>query len=193
MDDDDDLDVNSSKNMTDPFLVIESRGRNIRYDFYDSIGAPQNYLNLIRRLEQASSEDTVDLHFVCDGGRIDSMQAIMTAIKRCPARVTGHLDSHAASAGSILFLCCDNWMITPTSYLMFHDFSAGLMGKGNEMSSQLSHYLKNYQTTMDQVCFPFVSKKEIAEICNGKDRWFDAEELQKRLPLLGKHRRAKKP
>jgi ATP-dependent Clp protease protease subunit len=191
-DDDEDVEKNTSFDNGDPFLVSDQRGQHIRYDFYDEITEPKRYLNLIRKLERATEHDLVELHFVCDGGRMDSMQAIMTAIKRCPARITGHLDSHAASAASLLFLCCDNWMITPTSYLMFHDFSGGLIGKGNEMTSQLSHYVNNFRMIMDQVCHPFLTKKEIDEIGRGKDLWLDATQLAKRLEMLGKSREKRK-
>jgi ATP-dependent protease ClpP protease subunit len=158
------------------------------YWFYDEIAEPKKYLNLIRQLNSCDSNDQFDLHFCCDGGRMDSMQTIITAIRKCRGRVVGHLDSHASSAGSLLFLSCDMWNISREGFLMFHDFSGGLFGKGNEMTSQLSHYVKNFEMIMDQICFPFFSKAEIKSICNGQDRWIDSVELAKRLTILGKHR-----
>lgn len=187
-DDDGDLENIINGNDNDIFYNEQPIAHLREYWFYDDIGEPKKYLNLIRKLISADANDQFDLHFCCDGGRMDSMQTIISAIRRCRGRVVGHLDSHAASAGSLIFLSCDNWNLTKESYLMFHDFSGGLFGKGNEMTSQLTHYVKNFEVAMNQICYPFFNKAEIKDICGGKDRWVSDEELQKRLTVLGKHR-----
>lgn len=169
-------------------LNVQPIANVIEYRFYDEIGEPRKYINLIRRLGAASENDLVNLHFICDGGRIDAMQGIITAIRRTRAHVVGHLDSHAASAASIIFLSCKAWNLSKESYMMFHDFNGGLFGKGHEMNSQLKHYIDNFRVVMDEICFPFFSKPEISSICSGQDKWIGSEEIIRRLNVLNKHR-----
>lgn len=184
----DDLEKDEIEN--DVFFQNQIAANHLEYRFYDEIGDPKKYINLIRKLQNTTENDTVNFHFCCDGGRMDAMMCILSAIRRSPATIIGHLDSHAASAASIIFLSCDRWMLTTESSLMLHDFSGGLIGKGNEMSSQLTHYISNFKILMNNVCTPFVSSREIDQICSGTDMWFNNTEITRRLTILGNAREA---
>lgn len=184
-DDEQDVELNDEQ---DIFMNVQPVANIIEYRFYDDIMEPEKYIPLIRRLGNASPNDVVHLHFVCDGGRMDAMQAIINAIRRTPANVIGFLDSHTASAASMIYLSCDAWSFNKESYMMFHDFNGGLFGKGHEMNSQLTHYVDNFKVIMDELCFPFFSKQEISQICNGQDRWLNSDEIGKRLKVLNEYR-----
>ena len=73
---------------------------------------------------------------------------------------------------------------------MFHDYSAGDIGKGNEMLRSAQAYSSYYKMMLEKYAKPFLTDKEIKDILNGQDYYFHDDEIQKRLERLLEHRQA---
>ena len=64
---------------------------------------------------------------------------------------------------------------------MFHNYSAGVFGKGGEMFDQLQHERKWSARLMNEIYKDFMTEQEIKSMLENKDIWMDGEEVVKRL------------
>ena len=85
------------------------------------------------------------------------------------------------SAATMIFLCADQFEVTPHSVFMFHNYSGGTIGKGGEMIDQLQHERKWSQGLMNEIYKDFLSEEEIEHMLDNKDYWMDGNEVVKRL------------
>lgn len=156
--------------------------------FYDDIREPSHYMKLVDKINNLVEGDVVEMHFACDGGMVTSMMAIINALKTTPATIRACLDSHAYSASAIIFLCADEWTVGDATSLMFHNYSAGFVGKGHEISSVVRHTDNTFKKMFDNYCSDFLTEKEINDIIDGKDLYLDADEIRVRLEQMVKGR-----
>jgi hypothetical protein len=54
-------------------------------------------------------------------------------------------------------------------------------GKGNEITDTVEHDKKYYPSMMKSVYKGFLTNSELNNLIKGKDYWFDAKEIVKRL------------
>jgi ATP-dependent protease ClpP protease subunit len=85
------------------------------------------------------------------------------------------------SAATFLFLMADVCEISDHSIFMFHNFSGGTVGKGNEMLAQVHHNDKWARGLMESIYEGFFTPEEIDSILDGKDYWMDPDEVTERL------------
>jgi ATP-dependent protease ClpP protease subunit len=97
-------------------------------------------------------------------------------------RSTTYLDSTGFSMGAMLFSLGDERISYEDSSLMFHTFSSGYMGKGQELKSyvdfETSHFDKFFRQKI--VSKGFLTNDEYEHMKIGKDFWFDSYEMAKR-------------
>jgi hypothetical protein len=104
------------------------------------------------------------------------------------ATVTTVLDGEAYSMGALLFLSGHQQAVGDHGQLMFHDYSSGLMGKGNEQRAAVLSAAKWFGKMMVNICSPFLSNAEIEDVLNGRDLWIDSDEVIERLNAIQKQR-----
>jgi ATP-dependent Clp protease protease subunit len=128
------------------------------------------------------------LHLNTTGGNVATGIQIINAIRESAATVTTVLDGEAYSMGAILFLSGDQQAVGDDGQLMFHDYSSGLMGKGNEQRAAVLSAAKWFGKLMVNICSPFLSDVEIEDVLNGRDLWMDSDEVIERLTAIQKKR-----
>lgn len=111
-------------------IVVNTKEKSIKMFLSGPIEEPFNYNEACYLLETADEDTTVDLYINCPGGVIDSAFMLINAIKRCKAKVIGHLTGTVASAGTIIALSCDELDVAPHLSFMIHNYSGGIQGKG---------------------------------------------------------------
>ena len=155
----------------------------VKHDIYlyDDIGTPENYVELVQALNEATENDIFNIKIATGGGDLDGCIAIIHAIRNTKATVFGHADAIVASAGTIIFLACHNWCIGEFAYFMFHDGGGVMAGKFNETSKQITAIQKLYKQIADKVYKPFFSEEEIQKIMDGADLYQTAEEMAARI------------
>jgi ATP-dependent protease ClpP protease subunit len=97
-------------------------------------------------------------------------------------RVTTYIESTARSMGALLFCMGDKRVVHEFSELMFHDYSGGFYGKGEEVHSVVEHnskYLRNFFKKLI-VGKGFFTEKEFEELTKGVDYWLTTEDMCKR-------------
>jgi hypothetical protein len=85
------------------------------------------------------------------------------------------------SAATMVFMCADQFEVTPHSVFMFHNYSGGAIGKGGEMIDQLLHERKWSERLMNEVYKDFMTDEEIKSMLDNKDMWMDGEDVVIRM------------
>ena len=163
-------------------------------DFYlnSTIGSPEDYAEWNQILRSSGEQDVVYLHINCYGGQALTAVQLMRAISESRATVVASVEGACMSAATFLFLMADVCEISDHSIFMFHNFSGGTIGKGNEMMAQVHHNDKWARGLMESIYRDFFTQEEIDSILEGKDYWLSPDEvterLQKRNDILEKQK-----
>jgi len=152
---------------------------------------PHNYTDVIELLNNASTDDTVQLIINTPGGQIRSAVAIINAIYSCKATVIGHLSGEVASAGTIIAMACDDLVVNDYLEFLIHTYSGWVDGKGYEILGQAEFNQKNITKLMDKVYNGFLNIDELDKLHNGKTYIFDTDEVTKRWEVVQQMRHFK--
>lgn len=152
-------------------------------DFYlnSTIGSPEDYAEWNQILRSSGEQDVVYLHINCYGGQALTAVQLMRAISESRATVVASVEGACMSAATFLFLMADVCEISDHSIFMFHNFSGGTIGKGNEMMAQVHHNDKWARGLMESIYKDFFTQDEIDSILEGKDYWLSPDEVTERL------------
>ena len=152
-------------------------------DFYlnSTIGNPEDYAEWNQILRSSGEQDVVYLHINCYGGQALTAVQLMRAISESRATVVASVEGACMSAATFLFLMADVCEISDHSIFMFHNFSGGTIGKGNEMMAQVHHNDKWARQLMGSIYKDFFTDEEIESILEGKDYWLSPDEVTDRL------------
>ena len=152
-------------------------------DFYlnSTIGNPEDYSEWNQILRSSTEQDVVYLHINCYGGQALTAVQLMRAISESRATVVASVEGACMSAATFLFLMADVCEISDHSIFMFHNFSGGTIGKGNEMMAQVHHNDKWARGLMESIYKDFFTQEEIDSILEGKDYWLSPDEVTERL------------
>lgn len=173
--------------MSNKFEMIKKpRGTSYEISIWDDIEEYSDYDKLFEELNKITKKDSVTIKVSSPGGRCDVGFNIYERIVSLPCKVEVIVPYPAYSMGAILALSGDSLIINPGAYIMFHDFSTGTRGKGNEIQKHAEAYGEVFSYKFNKVCQPFLTKKECERILNGQDlyvKWND-DDLEKRI---GRH------
>ncbi len=133
-------------------------------------------LNDIRKLNRG---DRINLIFNSPGGLISEGRAMINTMINTGADIQTELVSEASSMAAVMFCIGHRRIIYENSSLMFHNFSGGTIGKGQDMKDYIDHAIKNIsEFTRGHVLG--LSDKEIKKMFNGKEYWFGSKKICKR-------------
>ena len=166
-----------------PYTQYEYKytAREIHFYISEDISDPELYIDMIHTLNTATSNDMIYMHLNTSGGRLDTGVQIMNAMKNSQAKVITVLECMAHSLGTLLFLSGEELVVNDNCVMMFHNFRGGVIGKGNELTSQLDATVKWFTTLAKQLYIPFLSEEEFSRIIKGEDIWMQSPEIRKRL------------
>ena len=138
---------------------------------------------VFNELRSAGKNDYIEFRISSGGGFIREGQQFYNLIQeKFFDRCVAYVDNHAYSMGALLFCMANKRIIYPYSDLMFHNYSAGAFGKGNEIETRVKHSAKTIKKFFQDIIVDkgFLSKDEFEEMLIGKDFWMDAKEMCKR-------------
>ncbi len=163
-------------------------GQSVNLYFYGDIEGPDNYIKVVEEIKNLTQNDELNLHLSTYGGRIDGLLVLLTAIGQTPALVRAHLDSHAFSAGAILFLAAQEWVVPDARSIMFHHYSGGVFGKSHEITSYVNSNNACFGQLIQNYCKDFLTADEIDDIIAGKDLYLQSSDIKIKLANLIKAR-----
>lgn len=146
--------------------------------------------DLIYLLENANENDELEIQINSPGGYVDELVKFKTIIQTVfNGRTKTVLKTHGASCGALLFCLGNERVITEDSYIMFHNYSNGAWGKGNEIVSSVLFDEKRIDKLFKKIMVEpgYFSNEEYQEMKKGVDYWIDADDIIEKYPKLATH------
>ena len=155
------------------------------------VGDSEDYIEWIDLIRGASPNDTIEFHLNTPGGNVYTAIELMAAFAESEAHVHVVINGLCASAGTMLMTVGDSFEISPHTTFMFHTYSGGSVGKGNELRLKAEYEAKWAETFMHDVYEGLLTKEEIDAMLEGKDYWWPATEVADRLMQMVEYRQEK--
>ena len=147
----------------------------------DDIVDPPVYRDVIHCLATCGEHDTVNLLINSNGGRTDSTWQIIEAMRGCSGDVVATVIGSAYSAASMLACMAPECYIADSAEFMLHTAHYGSVGTAPNVKGQTDFATGQINKLLD-ICYSgFLTPKELNELKNGKEFWFNAEEARERM------------
>lgn len=150
---------------------------------WDDLEEFEHYDELMKVIPKIKEDDQVYLKVGTPGGRCDIGFMLIDRFKGLPCRCDVVVPYPTYSMGAIMALCGDSLTMMPGSFLMFHDYSTGGRGKGNELIKSTEAYSEIFAYRFNDICHPFLTEEECKAVLEGQDlyiKWNDSS-LKKRM------------
>lgn len=168
-----------------PYFESTKTNRCIKVYLDENIREAKYYRTVLQGVESLGEGDVVLLNINSYGGQLDGAIAIINAIENTDADVHASIEGVAASAASLIALAAPSISVSPYATMMVHAATFGAFGKQSDVISHASFVDKQVRTLMGSVYKDFLTDKELEEVIMGRELWFDAEEIVRRLELRG--------
>jgi ATP-dependent protease ClpP protease subunit len=164
---------------------------NYRVYLDENIGEAKKYRDLIDALVSAGQHDEFNLFINNGGGYLYTALAIIEAIKASQATVRAIVVGECHSAASIITLSCHEIMITDAANMMVHSASFGSGGFAHNVKHHADFSVAQLGVLFDEVYGGFLTETEMKELKSGREFWFNAKEIAKRVANRMKHQQSK--
>ena len=139
------------------------------------------FISAIEVLQAAGENDVVLIHLSTDGGSLDATDTFITAMQECEARVIVKASGGVHSAGTVILLNADEFVLSENFNALIHNGSTWSGGKFSDWKSQTKHTERYMEKVMRTTYENFLTDKEIDELLDGKDLWLDADAFMERM------------
>ena len=144
------------------------------------IESAQQFVGAIEVLAAAGPDDVVCIHLSTNGGSLDATDTFISSIHETEAHVIAKVTGSCCSAGTLIALVADEFQLSDNASFLFHNGSAGAVGKYSDFISETAHTKKYFERVMKTYYTGFFEPQEIDELLKGVDRWMDSEEFVER-------------
>ena len=153
------------------------------HEFYVSgdIESPEDYIEWFDTIRSAGQNDVLKFYINSAGGDLFTAIQFLRVLSETEANIVVSVEGACMSAATLIFLCGEQFEISPHSMFMFHNYSSGMAGKGGEMYDRVMHEKDWSEKLLRDVYSDFLTEKEITSILDNKDIWMDGDEVIKRL------------
>lgn len=157
------------------------------------ISEPDDFSDEFQLLAAAGPKDTIKIQICSPGGSVNTCHMLQRAIEECEANVTGWIGPTCASSAGAIALACDDWEVDEMSSLMVHtgSFSPG-WGKSQDVVAAATHTDKMVTKFIRNTYTGFLTEEEILQVIDGKEFWFEGEDLANRLSAYADYREVKR-
>lgn len=152
-----------------------------RFFLDKNIDSPEEYRDVIQVLLSAQEGEIVEFVISSSGGVLESAMNIVSAIRETNATVRAILSGSCHSAASVIALACDEVIVFDYANMLCHSATFGSFGKTTEITSHVKFLEKYLENIASDAYSGFMSDLEIKQMLEGKDFWFDAEDIRTRL------------
>ena len=167
--------------MSDRLLRKEMTSTLYEYYLVDDIGEASDYIELCDVLRSASPNDEILIRINSGGGSLATANMVVNAIRESQAHVHGFIESTCASAATLIYLACHSYSLSEDADMMIHTSSSLYGGKEHEQHSYVTFSRKKIHKMVRDRYAGFLTEKEIENVLNGQDYYFDSEEIGERL------------
>ncbi|WYN05096.1 ATP-dependent protease [Pseudomonas phage UNO-G1W1] len=138
----------------------------------------------------AGERDLIKLDIVTPGGSMDTAHMLCRAIHRTAAHTIAYIGPTCASAGTAIALACEEWEIDDMSSFMIHTGSYGYAGMAPHVKANVDHIDKMMERFVRLTYTGFLTTEEIERVLDGREMYFEGEELAQRLMAYSQYREA---
>lgn len=171
----------SSKNVWEDYAPIIESKKGLDVYLYEGINAPAVYAELHHRAINLAASKTITLHINNGGGFEQGSSTICQALRKTKAKTVANLSGIVASAATIVTMECDDIEVAPDVMFMIHESSFdNLGGKFSDMKTFQDFYHTHTKAMTRGAYLGFLTEDELDRIHNGKELWFNAEEVLQR-------------
>lgn len=142
---------------------------------------PSYYRKVSEAISQAKQGDLVRIKLSSPGGRLDGCVVLLDAIAKTEATTQAELIGDCSSAASMIALSCDCIHVGPYSTMNVHTARYGSGGKSPDIVSHVVHMNKVTTNLVKNIYEGFLTETEIDSVLEGKEFFFDAEEILERV------------
>lgn len=169
---------------------VESSSEHFIY-LDDEIGPAKQYREEFQTLKNAGENDIIYLHLCTPGGHEDTGFMFVDHIRQTAATVVAIIGPDCSSAGADIALSCHGWMLSEFSQMLVHNVAYGVGFQKEQDIVDFVNFKRKQSERIAHVLYEgFLKEDEFSKFIEGKQMWFDADDLRERLPKLGEHRKA---
>lgn len=176
--------------MTNPcrILVKEHTSNEYTVRLSRPISDADDFEDEFALLHGAGRTDSIKFLVNSPGGSIDTCNLLTKAIGESAAHTIGFVGSTCASAATAVILACEEWEIDSQSSFMIHTGTFGAYGKTPEVEIEVKHRGMMISRWVQDTYAGFLTQEEINRVIDGKDYYFEGEELAARLTTYAEYR-----
>lgn len=156
----------------------------------EEIGPPSKYRNMLHYMRSMEEHDRLRIWINSGGGRQDSMNDIIDAMRNAKGDVTVIVTGMAGSAAGVIALNAPKLVLGDRGWIMAHNGSFGSYGKNHEVVAHVKHMDAMNERELRETYKYFMTEQEIQQCIEGKDFWFDNAETKRRLEIRHKAQEA---
>lgn len=169
-----------------------SLGSILEFYLTGEIVEAEEYIEWFTAIRNASENDVVRIFINSPGGDLFTAIQFMRALRETRAHVSISIEGACMSAATIIFLCGDEFEITPHSLFMIHQYTSGYFGRGNHIRDQVKVESKWSEDLFKDIYEGFLTDAEIRSMIEGQDLWFTHNEAVERLNKRSDVKKAKR-
>lgn len=171
-------------------FTTEVRGQQHTYYLTGPITEPDNYVDLCNILRSSGAQDEILIRINSCGGSVASERMICNAIEESEANVVGFIEYACMSAATGIFLSCKQHGWAPHIQFMVHCAWWSSYGKTPDIKSHTDFASKQMEEEITAVYSGLLDDEEL-KLCNdGKEFWFGAKELERRMENFYEYRQS---
>lgn len=136
----------------------------------------------------AGERDVIRIELITPGGSLDTGHMICRAINNTAAHTIAFIGPTCASAGTAIALACEEWEIDDMSSFMIHTASYGYSGMAPHVKANVDHTNKMIERWVRSTYTGFLVEEEILKVLDGKELYFEGDELAQRLSAYAQYR-----
>jgi ATP-dependent protease ClpP protease subunit len=171
-----------------PYAVQAQVRNTFMFKLDEPVTEPSYYRNVVDVCMQAKEDDTIIFQLNTPGGLFSGLSTILDAISRTDAFTVAAIQGDCSSAGSIIAMHCDIVDVGLYSSMLCHHVSYGTAGKDADIIAYVVHTTKQSSKLIQDTYEGFMTNAEIAQLLDGKQFYFDAEEIVTRLEARDEYR-----
>jgi len=152
----------------------------------EEIGESKHYRDLYNLLRNANDSDSFIFYLSNFGGQVHTGIEIINSMNVSPGQVITYMTGPCYSMAPLIVLSGDKIFLQNDAFMMFHDYSGSIRGKGHEQLSGVSFEKPHFDAFFKRVTKGFLKAKEVKAILKGQDLYLGKNEIEKRLQKLKK-------
>jgi ATP-dependent protease ClpP protease subunit len=158
---------------------------------YGTIESPQQFVGAVEVLSAATENDVVVINLQTNGGSIDATDTLLQAMHQCDGRVIVKASGGVHSAGTIILLNADEFVLSENSNFLIHNGGCGSGGKYSDFKAESAYTLKHMEKVLRNTYTGFLTDAEMEDLLKGVDLWLDPAQFLDRYNKRNEYFKAK--